>query len=53
MTPQIAVDHKSVVGECPIWHPFDKKLYWIDIPEGIIFVMIRKLEIMRNFIPEK
>lgn len=37
MTPQIAVDHKSVVGECPIWHPFDKKLYWIDIPEGIIF----------------
>ena len=37
MTPQIAVDHKSVIGECPIWHPFDKKLYWIDIPEGIIF----------------
>lgn len=37
MTPQIAVDHKSVVGECPIWHPFDKKLYWVDIPEGIIF----------------
>jgi D-xylonolactonase len=37
MTPQIAVDHKSVVGECPIWHPFDNKLYWIDIPEGIIF----------------
>ncbi|MCK4805190.1 MAG: SMP-30/gluconolactonase/LRE family protein [Spirochaetes bacterium] len=37
MTPQIVVDHKSVVGECPIWHPFDKKLYWIDIPEGIIF----------------
>lgn len=37
MTPQIVVDHKSVVGECPLWHPFDKKLYWIDIPEGIIF----------------
>ena len=36
MTHQIAVDHKSVVGECPLWHPFDKKLYWIDIPKGEI-----------------
>jgi len=36
MTPQIVVDHKSVVGECPLWHPFDKKLYWIDIPKGSI-----------------
>lgn len=36
MTPQIVVDHKSVVGECPLWHPFDKKLYWIDIRKGSI-----------------
>jgi D-xylonolactonase len=36
MTPLIVADHKSVVGECPLWNPFDNKLYWIDIPKGSI-----------------
>jgi len=36
MTPLIVADHKSVIGECPLWNPFDNKLYWIDIPKGSI-----------------
>lgn len=25
------LDIKATLGECPIWHPPEKKLYWIDI----------------------
>jgi len=37
MNPEIVLDIKCKVGEGPLWHPLEKKLYWLDIPEGIIY----------------
>jgi len=37
MKPEIVLDIKCKVGEGPLWHPLEKKLYWLDIPEGIIY----------------
>jgi D-xylonolactonase len=37
MKPEIVLDVKSKVGECPLWHPLEKKLYWIDILKGIVY----------------
>ena len=37
MKPEIVLDIKSKVGECPLWHPLEKKLYWIDILKGIVY----------------
>ena len=36
MEPQMVVDYRNVVGEGPLWHPAEKKLYWIDIMTGRI-----------------
>ena len=36
MKPQMVVDYRNVVGEGPLWHPAEKKLYWIDIMTGRI-----------------
>ena len=35
--PELVVDEKCVTGEGPIWHPDEKALYWVDIPEGKIY----------------
>ena len=37
MKPELIVDYKLELGENPLWHPYEKKLYWIDIPTGSIF----------------
>ena len=37
MKPEIVLDIKCKVGEGPLWHPLEKRLYWLDIPEGIIY----------------
>lgn len=37
MQPQLIVDYQNVVGEGPLWHSIEKKLYWIDIMTGRIF----------------
>lgn len=37
MKPKLIVDYKLELGESPLWHPYEKKLYWIDIPTGSIF----------------
>ncbi|NQU80926.1 MAG: SMP-30/gluconolactonase/LRE family protein [Bacteroidetes bacterium] len=37
MKPEIVLDIKSEVGECPLWHSLEKKLYWIDILRGIVY----------------
>ena len=34
MEPEMVVDYRNVVGEGPLWHPDEKKLYWIDIYTG-------------------
>jgi sugar lactone lactonase YvrE len=30
-------DCSCEVGENPLWHPFEKRVYWCDIPRGTIF----------------
>ena len=37
MKPELIVDYANAVGEGPLWHPQDKKLYWTDIPPGKIY----------------
>lgn len=37
MQPELIVDYQNVVGEGPLWHSKEKKLYWIDIMTGRIF----------------
>ena len=35
--PRLVVDYRCMVGEGPVWHPEERALYWLDIPEGKIF----------------
>ena len=37
MEPELVVDNPDRLGEGPLWHSKEKKLYWLDIPEGKIF----------------
>lgn len=37
MQPELIADYDCVCGEGPLWHPFEKKLYWLDIPPGRLF----------------
>jgi len=37
LTPKLLADYGCVVGEGPLWHPGEQRLYWIDIPTGRIF----------------
>ena len=37
MKPELIVDYANQVGEGPLWHPQEKKLYWADIPPGKIY----------------
>ncbi|MES2934069.1 MAG: SMP-30/gluconolactonase/LRE family protein [Pseudomonadota bacterium] len=30
-TPQVAFDQAMQVGECPMWHPEEAAVYWVDI----------------------
>ena len=36
MIEQIA-DYRCITGENPMWHPLEKKVYWLDIPSGRLF----------------
>jgi D-xylono/L-arabinono-1,4-lactonase len=36
-TPEVIADYACVCGEGPVWHPLSKKLYWLDIPKGLLF----------------
>ena len=36
MIEQIA-DYECITGENPMWHPLEKKVYWLDIPSGRLF----------------
>lgn len=35
--PEVVVDYPCVLGESPIWHAAENKLYWLDIPAGRVF----------------
>ena len=37
MEPEIVADYRNEVGEGPLWHPDEQRLYWVDIPNGRIF----------------
>jgi len=37
MKVEMIADYKCVTGEGPLWHPLEKRLYWLDIPQGRIF----------------
>jgi len=37
MKPELIADYECGCGEGPLWHPLEKRLYWVDIPKGRIF----------------
>ncbi len=37
MKPQLVADYACVTGEGPLWHPVEKRVYWVDIPTGRMF----------------
>lgn len=36
-SPEIIVDYPCHNAEGPLWHPFEQRLYWTDIPTGHLF----------------
>ena len=34
MKPEIITNYRCQIGEGPIWHPMQKRIYWVDIPQG-------------------
>lgn len=37
MEPELIADYDCHVGEGPLWHPDEGRLYWVDIPQGRLF----------------
>jgi len=37
MEPELIADYQCKTGEGPLWHPDEKCLYWLDIPNGRMF----------------
>ena len=37
MQPELIADYECETGEGPTWHPLEKRVYWIDIPNGRMF----------------
>jgi sugar lactone lactonase YvrE len=37
MQPELIADYACIIGEGPLWHPAEQRLYWIDIPQGRLF----------------
>ena len=37
MKPELIADYECEIGENPLWHPTEKKIYWSDIPKGKLF----------------
>ncbi len=37
MQPKLIADYACQVGEGPLWHPDEERVYWVDIPRGRIF----------------
>ena len=35
--PELVADCTCVTGEGPLWHPDERRLYWVDIPRGRLF----------------
>jgi D-xylonolactonase len=37
MQPELIADYACRIGEGPLWHPDERRLYWVDIPAGRMF----------------
>jgi len=37
MKPEMIADYNCATGEGPLWHPDEKRVYWLDIPNGRLF----------------
>ena len=37
MQPELIADYQCVTGEGPMWHPMERRVYWVDIPTGRMF----------------
>lgn len=37
MIPELIADYQCEIGEGPLWHPMEKRVYWTDIPRGRMF----------------
>ena len=37
MNPELIADYACETGEGPLWHPEEKRVYWVDIPTGRMF----------------
>jgi sugar lactone lactonase YvrE len=37
MEPELVADYQCITGEGPLWHPDEKRVYWLDIPTGRMF----------------
>lgn len=37
MKPELIADYACRTGEGPVWHPMERRVYWLDIPNGRIF----------------
>jgi len=37
MQPEMIADYACNTGEGPLWHPDEKRVYWVDIPAGRLF----------------
>jgi len=37
MEPVLVADYQCITGEGPLWHPDEKRVYWLDIPLGRMF----------------
>jgi D-xylonolactonase len=35
--PELIADYQCQIGENPLWHPLEHRLYWTDIPRGKLF----------------
>lgn len=37
MEPELVADYRCELGEGPLWHPTEKRVYWLDIARGLMF----------------
>ena len=37
MGPEVVVDLECPLGEGPLWHPIERRLYWLEYVRGHIY----------------